>query len=156
MPYGADAFARAWFKLLHRDMGPLARYLGPWVPEPQLWQDPVPKVDHELIGDADIAALKGKILASGLSISRLVSTAWGAAASFRATDKRGEDVIERPSLRLASHFQPAAECGGDWWGFFRIGDKLAVMIADATGHGVPSALVTASARSCFSVVSRRS
>jgi len=74
---------------LHRDMGPLARYLGPWVPEPQLWQDPVPEVDHELIGDADISALKGKILGSGLSISQLVSTAWASAASFRGTDKRG-------------------------------------------------------------------
>ena len=85
----ADAFARAWYKLLHRDMGPVSRYLGPWVPEPQLWQDPVPEVDHELIGEGDIAALKGKILASGLSISQLVSTAWASAASFRGTDKRG-------------------------------------------------------------------
>jgi catalase-peroxidase len=85
----ADAFAKAWYKLLHRDMGPVSRYLGPWVPEPQLWQDPVPEVDHELIGDADIAALKGKLLASGLSISQLVSTAWASAASFRGTDKRG-------------------------------------------------------------------
>jgi catalase-peroxidase len=85
----ADAFARAWYKLLHRDMGPLSRYLGPWVPEPQLWQDPVPAVDHDLIGAQDIASLKGEILASGLSISQLVSTAWAAAASFRGTDKRG-------------------------------------------------------------------
>jgi len=85
----ADAFARAWYKLLHRDMGPVSRYLGPWVPEPQLWQDPVPAVDHELIDEADIAALKDTILASGLSIARLVSTAWAAAASFRGTDKRG-------------------------------------------------------------------
>jgi catalase-peroxidase len=85
----ADAFAKAWYKLLHRDMGPVSRFLGPWVPEPQLWQDPVPEVDHELIGDGDIAALKGRILASGLSISQLVSTAWAAAASFRGTDKRG-------------------------------------------------------------------
>jgi catalase-peroxidase len=85
----ADAFGKAWYKLLHRDMGPLSRYLGPWVPEPQLWQDPVPPVDHELIGDKDIAALKGKILDSGLSVSQLVSTAWAAAASFRGTDKRG-------------------------------------------------------------------
>jgi catalase-peroxidase len=85
----ADAFARAWFKLLHRDMGPRSRYLGPWVPEPQLWQDPVPEVDHELIEDQDIAALKKEILESGLSIPELVSTAWNAAASFRSTDKRG-------------------------------------------------------------------
>jgi catalase-peroxidase len=85
----AEAFARAWFKLLHRDMGPRSRYLGPWVPEPQLWQDPVPDVDHELIGDPDITALKKKVLDSGLSIPDLVSTAWNAAASFRGTDKRG-------------------------------------------------------------------
>jgi catalase-peroxidase len=85
----ADAFAKAWYKLLHRDMGPVSRYLGPWVPEPQLWQDPVPEVDHELIGEEDIAALKRKVLASGLSISQLVSTAWASAASFRGTDKRG-------------------------------------------------------------------
>jgi catalase-peroxidase len=85
----ADAFARAWYKLLHRDMGPASRYLGPFVPEPQLWQDPVPEVDHELIGQGDITALKGKILASGLSISQLISTAWASAASFRGTDKRG-------------------------------------------------------------------
>jgi catalase-peroxidase len=85
----ADAFAKAWYKLLHRDMGPVSRYLGPWVPEPQLWQDPVPDVDHELIGEEDIAALKSTILASGLSTSQLVSTAWASAASFRGTDKRG-------------------------------------------------------------------
>jgi catalase-peroxidase len=85
----AEAFAKAWYKLLHRDMGPVSRYLGPWVPEPQLWQDPVPEVGHELIGDEDIAALKGKILASGLSISQLVATAWASAASFRGTDRRG-------------------------------------------------------------------
>jgi catalase-peroxidase len=86
----ADAFAKAWFKLTHRDMGPISRYLGPLVPkEPQLWQDPVPAVDHELIGDKDIAALKAKILASGLSISELVTTAWASAATFRGSDKRG-------------------------------------------------------------------
>jgi catalase-peroxidase len=85
----AEAFGKAWFKLLHRDMGPLSRYLGPWVPEPQLWQDPVPHVDHDLIADKDIADLKGRILASGLSVSQLVFTAWAAAASFRGTDKRG-------------------------------------------------------------------
>ena len=85
-----DAFARAWYKLTHRDMGPRTRCLGPWVPaEPQLWQDPVPDVDHALIEEQDIAALKGKILESGLSISQLVSTAWASAATFRGTDKRG-------------------------------------------------------------------
>ena len=86
----ADAFAKAWYKLTHRDMGPLSRCLGPLVPaEPQLWQDPVPDVTHELIGKQDIAALKAKILESGLSISQLVSTAWASAATFRGTDKRG-------------------------------------------------------------------
>jgi len=86
----ADAFAKAWYKLTHRDMGPLSRYLGPLVPkEPQIWQDPVPAVDHELIGENDIAALKAKILASGLTISQLVTAAWASAASFRGSDKRG-------------------------------------------------------------------
>ena len=85
----AEAFGKAWYKLLHRDMGPASRYLGPWVPEPQLWQDPVPAVDHALIGEQDIASLKGKLLASGLSVSQLVSTAWASAATFRSTDKRG-------------------------------------------------------------------
>ena len=86
----ADAFAKAWYKLTHRDMGPRTRCLGPWVPaEPQLWQDPVPDVDHELIDAQDIAALKTKVLDSGLSISQLVSTAWASAATFRGTDKRG-------------------------------------------------------------------
>jgi catalase-peroxidase len=86
----ADAFAKAWYKLTHRDMGPLPRYLGPLVPaEPQLWQDPVPAVDHKLIGVRDIAALKANILASGLSISELVTTAWASAATFRGSDKRG-------------------------------------------------------------------
>ena len=86
----ADAFAKAWYKLTHRDMGPRTRCLGPLVPaEPQLWQDPVPAVTHEVIGEPDIAALKGKILASGLSIAQLVSTAWASAATFRGTDKRG-------------------------------------------------------------------
>jgi catalase-peroxidase len=86
----ADAFARAWYKLTHRDMGPIVRYLGNLVPaEPQIWQDPVPAVDHALIGEPEIAALKAKILASGLSISQLVSTAWASASSFRGSDKRG-------------------------------------------------------------------
>src|ERR1700722_15052109 len=85
----ADAFAKAWYKLLHRDMGPISRYLGPWIPAEQLWQDPVPAVDHELVGAGEIASLKEKILASGLSVGRLVATAWTSAASFRGTDKRG-------------------------------------------------------------------
>jgi len=86
----ADAFARAWFKLTHRDMGPVARYLGPLVPkETLIWQDPIPAVDHELVSDKDIADLKAKILASGLSVSELVSTAWASASTYRGTDKRG-------------------------------------------------------------------
>ena len=86
----ADAFARAWFKLIHRDMGPLSRYLGPEMPnEELLWQDPIPALDHALVDDQDIAALKGKILASGLSVGQLVSTAWAAASTFRGSDKRG-------------------------------------------------------------------
>jgi catalase-peroxidase len=96
----ADAFAKAWFKLTHRDMGPLSRYLGPLVPkESQIWQDPVPALDHELIGEQDIAALKSKILKSGLSISQLVTTAWASAATFRGSDKRGGANGAR--LRLA-------------------------------------------------------
>jgi catalase-peroxidase len=85
----AEAFAKAWYKLTHRDMGPVSRLLGPLVPPPQVWQDPVPKVDHELIGEKDIAQLKSKILASGLSVSQLVTTAWASAVTFRGTDKRG-------------------------------------------------------------------
>ncbi|MDX8436942.1 catalase/peroxidase HPI [Mesorhizobium sp. M4B.F.Ca.ET.215.01.1.1] len=86
----ADAFARAWFKLTHRDMGPVVRYLGPLVPKEELiWQDPIPAIDHELVGEQDIAALKAKILASGLSVSELVSTAWASASTFRGSDKRG-------------------------------------------------------------------
>ncbi len=95
----ADAFARAWFKLLHRDMGPPSRYLGPWIPEEQIWQDPVPAVDHPLIDETDVAALKERILGSGLTIPELVATAWAAAASFRGTDKRGGANGAR--LRLA-------------------------------------------------------
>jgi catalase-peroxidase len=96
----AEAFAKAWYKLTHRDMGPVSRYLGPLVPkEPQIWQDPVPAVDHELIGEKEIADLKTKVLGSGLSISQLVATAWSAASSFRGTDKRGGANGAR--LRLA-------------------------------------------------------
>ena len=86
----ADAFARAWYKLIHRDMGPLSRYLGPEMPgEELLWQDPIPAVDHPLVNDSDVAGLKSKVLASGLSVSQLVSTAWAAASTFRGSDKRG-------------------------------------------------------------------
>jgi catalase-peroxidase len=85
----AEAFAKAWYKLLHRDMGPLSRYFGPWVAPEQLWQDPVPKVEHRLVDDADVAVLKKQVLASGLSVSQLVTVAWRSAASFRSTDKRG-------------------------------------------------------------------
>jgi catalase-peroxidase len=95
----ADEFAKAWYKLLHRDMGPVTRYLGPWVAEPQLWQDPVPPVDHELIDEADAAALKAAILDSEFSVAQLVSTAWCAAASFRGTDKRGGANGARIRLR---------------------------------------------------------
>src|SRR6202012_1654387 len=86
----ADAFARAWFKLTHRDMGPRARYLGPEVPKEELiWQDPIPAVNHELVNAQDVAALKAKILASGLTVAQLVSTAWASASTFRGSDKRG-------------------------------------------------------------------
>jgi catalase-peroxidase len=84
-----EAFAKAWYKLLHRDMGPISRYLGPWIPEPQLWQDPVPAVEGELIDEADVKALKAKVLDSGLTVQQLVKTAWSSAGSFRSTDKRG-------------------------------------------------------------------
>ena len=95
----ADAFARAWFKLTHRDMGPIVRYLGPEVPsETLIWQDPVPAVDHELVDAADIADLKSQVLASGLSVSQLVSTAWAAASSFRGSDKRGGANVARIRL----------------------------------------------------------
>jgi catalase-peroxidase len=95
----AQAFAKAWYKLLHRDMGPVARFLGPWVAPEQLWQDPVPKVDHPLVDESDIAALKKQIVASGLTVSQLVSVAWQSAASFRSSDKRGGANGAR--LRLA-------------------------------------------------------
>ncbi len=110
----ADAFARAWFKLTHRDMGPIARYLGPLVPKETLvWQDPVPAVDHKLIGEKEIAALKAKILASGLSISQLVTTAWASAASFRGSDKRGGANGARIRLDAAKELgsEPAGRTG---------------------------------------------
>jgi catalase-peroxidase len=95
----AEAFAKAWYKLTHRDMGPVSRLLGPMVPPPQLWQDPVPAVDHELIGEKDIADLKAKILASGLTTAQLVTTAWAAASTFRGSDKRGG--VNGARIRLA-------------------------------------------------------
>src|SRR6202165_5918391 len=114
----ADAFARAWFKLTHRDMGPVIRYLGPLVPkETLIWQDPIPAVNHPLVAGQDIAALKQKILASGLSVSQLVSTAWASASTFRGSDKRGgangarirlapqKDWEGNPPARLASVLQ---------------------------------------------------
>jgi catalase-peroxidase len=107
----ADAFARAWYKLLHRDMGPVSRYLGPWVPEAQLWQDPVPAVDHEVIEDEDIATLKDRILSSGPSISELVYVAWSSAASFRGTDKRGGANGAR--IRLAPQKDWQVNTGGE-------------------------------------------
>jgi catalase-peroxidase len=107
----AEAFGKAWFKLLHRDMGPVSRYLGPWIPAPQLWQDPVPALDHELIDERDAAALKEQILASGLSISQLVTTAWASAASFRGTDKRGGANGAR--IRLAPQKDWEVNNGGE-------------------------------------------
>jgi catalase-peroxidase len=102
----ADAFARAWFKLTHRDMGPTVRYLGPLVPKETLpWQDPIPAVDHPLIGEQDIAALKGKILASGLSVSQLVATAWASASTFRGSDKRGGANGTRIRLAPQKHWE---------------------------------------------------
>jgi catalase-peroxidase len=137
----ADAFARAWFKLLHRDMGPRPRYLGPWIPEPQLWQDPVPPVDHELVGEQDVAALKRKILDSGLSIPDLVSTAWNAAASHRGTDKRGgangarirlapqKDWESNEPARLATVLKKLEQIQGDF-NKSQPGGKKKVSLAD--------------------------
>lgn len=103
------AFAKAWYKLLHRDMGPVSRYVGPWVAEPQLWQDPVPEVDHPLVGESEIADLKAKVLGSGLSIQQLVTTAWASASSFRCTDKRGGANGAR--IRLAPQRDWASNAG---------------------------------------------
>ncbi len=127
----AEAFGKAWYKLLHRDMGPVSRYLGPWIPEAQLWQDPVPAVDHELIDAADIAALKEKLLACGLGISRLVATAWSAAASFRGTDKRGGANGAR--LRLAPQkdweVNEPAELAAALRGLARVQEEFNVSLA---------------------------
>jgi catalase-peroxidase len=100
-----EAFAKAWYKLLHRDMGPISRYLGPWIAEPQLWQDPVPDVDHKLVDDKDVAALKKKVLDSGLSVPQLVKTAWSAAGSYRNTDKRGGANGGRLRLEPQRHWE---------------------------------------------------
>src|SRR5450432_3251145 len=149
----ADAFARAWFKLLHRDMGPRPRYLGPWIPEPQPLQDPVPPVDHELVGERDVAALKRKILDSGLSIPDLVSTAWNAAASFRGTDKRGganggrirlapqKDWESNEPARLAKVLKTLERIQGDFNKSQSGGKKvsLADLIVLAGGAGVEEA-----------------
>ncbi len=107
----ADAFGRAWYKLLHRDMGPVSRFIGPWVPEAQLWQDPVPAADHDLIGESEIAELKKRVLGTGLPISRLVATAWASAASFRGTDMRGGANGAR--IRLAPQNSWAANEPGE-------------------------------------------
>jgi catalase-peroxidase len=101
----SEAFAKAWYKLLHRDLGPISRYLGPWIAEPQLWQDPVPAVDHKLIDEHDIAALKSKVAESGLSVTQLVNTAWSSAASFRSTDKRGGANGARISLEPQKNWE---------------------------------------------------
>jgi catalase-peroxidase len=124
----ADAFARAWFKLTHRDMGPIVRYLGPEVPaETLIWQDPVPAVDHELVDAADIAALKSQVLASGLSVSQLVSTAWAAASSFRGSDKRGG----ANGARIRLEPQNGWEVNNP--------DELATVLRTLEGIGSPSA-----------------
>jgi catalase-peroxidase len=132
----ADAFARAWFKLLHRDMGPVSRYLGPWVPEPQLWQDPVPAVDHELIGDADIADLKATILASGLSIPQLVTTAWASAATFRVTDKRGGANGAR--IRLAPQKDWEVNQPAELANVLQTLEQVQSAYNDAQGGGAPA------------------
>ena len=130
----ADAFARAWFKLTHRDMGPISRDLGPLVPaEPQLWQDPVPAVTHELIGAADVAALKIKILASGLSVSQLVSTAWASASSFRGTDKRGGANGAR--IRLAPQKDWDVNNPGELADVLRTLEKVQIEFNDAQAGG---------------------
>jgi catalase-peroxidase len=150
----ADAFARAWFKLTHRDMGPRARYLGPDVPAEELiWQDPVPAVNHPLIDAQDIASLKGKILASGLSVSELVSTAWAAASTFRGSDKRGgangarirlapqKDWEVNHPVQLAKVLKTLEAIQGAFNGAAAVGKKvsLADLIVLAGGAGVEQA-----------------
>jgi catalase-peroxidase len=125
------AYAKAWFKLLHRDMGPVSRYVGPWVPsEVQIWQDPVPPVDHELVTESDVAELKRTILGSGLSVSQLVHTAWSAAASYRTTDKRGGANGAR--LRLAPQKDWAVNAG--------TGDVIAKLEEVKASFGKPVSL----------------
>jgi catalase-peroxidase len=130
----ADAFARAWFKLTHRDMGPIARYLGPLVPaEPLLWQDRVPAVDHPLIGDEDIAALKAQILSSGLSTAQLVKTAWASASTFRGTDKRGGANGAR--IRLAPQKDWAVNEPADLAGTLQVLEAIQTAFNDAQPGG---------------------
>ena len=157
----ADAFAKAWFKLTHRDMGPVTRYLGPLVPaEPQIWQDPVPPVSHELIGAADIAALKGTILASGLTISQLVSTAWAAASTFRGTDKRGGGNGARIRLAPQNDWEVnnpaelatgAAGPGGDPAGVQRRSGTKQVSLADVIVLGGCAAVEQAAKNAGYDV-----
>ncbi len=158
----ADAFAKAWYKLLHRDMGPVSRYLGPWVPAPQLWQDPVPPVDHELIGREDIASLKRTILASGLPIARLVSTAWAAAATFRGTDRRGgangarirlapqKDWEVNDPAELAKALRTLEKIRGDF-NAARSGTKKRVSLADVIVLGGCAAVEQAAKSAGFDI-----
>jgi catalase-peroxidase len=158
----ADAFAKAWFKLLHRDMGPRSRYLGPWVPEPQLWQDPVPPIDHELIGKQEIAALKRKLLESGSSIPDLVFTAWASAANFRGTDKRGgangarirlapqKDWEVNEPARLAKVLQMLEKIQKDFNGA-QSGDKKKVSLADLVVLGGCAAVEEAARKAGHSI-----
>ncbi|WP_055598378.1 catalase/peroxidase HPI [Streptomyces aureus] len=130
----ADAFARAWYKLLHRDMGPVSRYLGPWVPEQQLWQDPVPAVEHALVTDADVDDLKRRILDSGLSVSQLATTAWASAATFRGTDKRGGANGAR--IRLAPQKDWESNALPEVTGTLTALDRIAQEFNDAQTGGV--------------------
>jgi catalase-peroxidase len=157
-----EAFAKAWYKLMHRDMGPIDRYLGPWVAEPQLWQDPVPAVDHALIDDADAAELKRRILDAGLSVAELVATTWAAASTFRGSDKRGgangarirlapqkDWEVNKPAqlarvLRGLGEAATVAQCRRMIQGVDRNGDGLVsfdefkIMMASGAGFGCNS------------------